>query len=342
MRAPAAPIRLAVVGCGRVFERFHLPALRRVAELEPVALCDPIEERLRRAREGLPGPAGAASLEELLAAGPVAEAALLLTPPATHAPLAERALGAGLHVLVEKPMALDSAAARRMADAARLAGRRLQVGFARRFRAPYAALRARLRAAGRPVASASAELSVPSAAWGARTEFLGNPARGGGVLDDVLSHQVDLLRWVLGTEIRRIRAEGSETAAVRCEVELGCGVVARCGAAHGPYREYLEVALEGGRVLAASGAALREWTGGPRRSFPLRALLADRVALAAGRLLGRPGATAESFARQLRDFARAVRGGPADGAAAEDGVAAVAAVEACRESLRDGGWREVT
>ena len=53
------------------------------------------------------------------------DAVMILTPPAGHAELATAALEAGKHVLVEKPMALDMASARRLVDAARAADRSL-------------------------------------------------------------------------------------------------------------------------------------------------------------------------------------------------------------------------
>ena len=80
-----------------------------------------------------PGVPAFATLDEALAAG-AAEAALIATPPATHADLAGRCLAAGWHVLVEKPMAASHADAARIVRAAERAGRSVAVGFNRRFR----------------------------------------------------------------------------------------------------------------------------------------------------------------------------------------------------------------
>ena len=51
-------LRLGVVGCGRVFERYHLPALRRSRDWEIAAVCDRLPERLDRARGACPGATG--------------------------------------------------------------------------------------------------------------------------------------------------------------------------------------------------------------------------------------------------------------------------------------------
>ena len=330
------PVRIAVAGLGRVFERFHLPALLATAGADLVAVCDPDEERRVWAREWLPGVPVDADFGELLDAG--AEALLLLTPPATHADLACAALRAGLHVLVEKPMALDRAEAMAMTDAARAARRRLQIGFTRRFREPYRRLKARL-----PSLDSSAavdfELRFPISSWGAGS-FLGDDHAGGGVLDDVLPHQADLLRWLLGASPSRARVADHGAAGYVCELEFHSGVVARCGTGHGSYREWLSVRLAG-TAFAASGSTFRGGQTAASSWWPPLAWLSDRAALAAARVLRTPNVTHRSFEAQLRDFLAAVRGRAASGAGPADGLAAIAVAEACRRSLGTGDWEAV-
>jgi predicted dehydrogenase len=282
------------------------------------------------------------SLEELLRGADV-EVLLVSTPPSTHAEAAVRAAEAGLHVLVEKPMALDPGEGVRMVRAASQAQRRLQVGFSRRFRAPYQRLRERLgRMESRQVKEARFELAFPTASWRAQTDFLGDPARGGGVLDDVLSHQVDLICWMLGRP-DEVKAElaPSPDGAVRAELRIG-GVNVGCTAAHAGYAERLEVELVAGGVLEASGSRLRSGSGGFPGWRRRRALLMDRASLISDRLLGRANITLASFETQLRDFERAIRGGSSDGASGEDGLLAIDIVEACRTSARNGGaWQRL-
>ncbi len=69
----------------------------------PVAVCDESAERLARARHDFPGVRTFGSLAEVLG-DPVFDAVALATPVSTHYPLAKRALEAGRHVLVEKPI----------------------------------------------------------------------------------------------------------------------------------------------------------------------------------------------------------------------------------------------
>jgi predicted dehydrogenase len=333
---PEPSVRIAVAGLGRVFQRFHLPALLATADAELVAVCDASEERRAWARERLPDIPVEADFAQLLRAG--ADALLLLTPPASHAELACAALRAGLHVLVEKPMALDRVEGAAMADAARSARRRLQIGFTRRFREPYRRLKARL-----PSLDSSAtvdfELRFPTASWGAGS-FLGNDHLGGGVLDDVLPHQSDLLRWLLGASPTRVRAAGHGAEGYVCELEFPMGVVARCAAGHGSYRERLAVHLAG-TAFAASGSTFRG--GGAAASWwgPPLAALSDQAALAVARVLRTPNVTHRSFEAQLRDFLAAAGGRASSGAGPADGLAAIAVSEACRRSLGSGDWEAV-
>lgn len=347
MTAGVAPLRLGVLGCGRVFERFHLPALLTTRSVVPVAAYDPDPARLAWTSALEPAPRRCASAAELLAGGD-AEAVLVLTPPATHAGLCVQALESGHHVLVEKPMALTVDEGARMAAAARRSGRALQVGFTRRFREPYQRLRETLRGldASR-VRSAHFELAFSTTAWHAHTDFLGDPAQGGGVMDDVLSHQLDLVGWLFGAadEVRAQQSAGAD-GPVLAGLRIG-QLEIHCAAAHGAYAERLTVELADGRVLEATGQRLRVTGAGRPAWRRRRALLLDRLALARDRLSRRPNATRASFGRQLADFAARASGAPAIGApaigaTAEEGMAGLRALAACRESVREGGrWISV-
>ena len=333
------PLRLGVIGCGRVFQKFHLPAIGRVPDVELAAASDADASRLVwPPRYPLP-PRVFPSSTALIDAGGL-DAVLVLTPPATHAAIVVQALQAGLHVLVEKPMALDVAEGRRMVHAARNAGRRLHVGFTRRFREPYRRLRQILLEVGAAnVESGRFDLSFSNTDWGAHSAFAGDDRQGGGPLDDVFSHQVDLLGWLLGPAdaVRTV----CDTDTVHADVRIG-SVNMRCRASHGRYEEHLELFLRDGRSLQASGTGVSAGRSGSRWWAAKKAWLGDRLQLAGDRLLGRPNATLVSFERQLRDFQAAVRGLPSDGATGLDGLRAIGLIQGCRMSLSAGGaWQRV-
>ena len=123
---PAAPLRIALVGCGRIADS-HLDAIAAepdVARLVAVVDPDPVHVAQVAARRGA---APFVDLAAALARDDV-DTVLLCTPNALHATQAIAALAAGKHVLVEKPMAENGDDARAMAAAAMRAGRILAVG----------------------------------------------------------------------------------------------------------------------------------------------------------------------------------------------------------------------
>ncbi len=96
------PIRLAVVGCGRISDR-HFEAIEEHPELTLVAVCDEVPDRARTAGEqyGVPAfPSYAAMLAET-----DADAAVICTPSGLHPRHGIMAAERGLHVVCEKPMA---------------------------------------------------------------------------------------------------------------------------------------------------------------------------------------------------------------------------------------------
>ena len=94
-----APLRLAVIGGGRVVERYHLPAVAAEPEVEPVAAVEPDPQRRAWLERRRPGRMVSADPRAVL--DPTrCNVALIASPPASHAELARRCLAAGLSVLV--------------------------------------------------------------------------------------------------------------------------------------------------------------------------------------------------------------------------------------------------
>src|SRR5919106_934142 len=129
------PLRVGVVGCGLIAQVMHLPYL---VELEGryavTALCDISEPVLEACSRRYAGERTFTNFEELLGEPP--DAVLGLTE-GDHAPLAIAAAQAGLHVFVEKPMAVSAAQGAAMLDAARVAEVRLMVGTMKRYDPAY-------------------------------------------------------------------------------------------------------------------------------------------------------------------------------------------------------------
>lgn len=330
-RTSDATLRLVAIGCGRVFERYHLPAIRATSGVKLVGACEIDPERRAWAQTALGDAARFDSFDALLAAIP-ADAALICTPPATHAELIGRAMERDLHVLVEKPMALTSAEVLRIRETqSAAAGRVLRVGFNRRYRAEYQSLRQRVADSG-GVRHVSFRFVADAGRWRAGPAA---PSTAESVLHDAASHGVDLIAHFAGRRIERARAEalpGGSSLLVRANFELEAGVTGEVTAGHGTgYEERLAVtAREGGRFEADLSG----------QSKTARCAVALKAAWRKAK--GRSSPTDESFRDQWAGFVGAC-GGERDGngADAAAGGAAVAAVEACIESLsRDGTWCE--
>lgn len=118
-------INVGLIGAGYI-AGWHAAALRLVPGVRLAAVCD----LSASAAEGLADAHGARAftdLDAMIASG-VVEAVHILTPPDSHAALARKCLAAGLHVLVEKPVALSGEEAAGLAEAARAAGRLFAAG----------------------------------------------------------------------------------------------------------------------------------------------------------------------------------------------------------------------
>jgi predicted dehydrogenase len=127
--------RVGVVGCGLIAQVMHLPYLAELPDrFEIAAVCDLREDVAAGCAGRFRVPRVCAHWEELLDE-PLD--AVLIATSGDHAPMTVAAARAGLHVFVEKPMALSSADGERMVEAAREAGVRLMVGTMKRYDPAY-------------------------------------------------------------------------------------------------------------------------------------------------------------------------------------------------------------
>jgi predicted dehydrogenase len=124
------PVRLALVGCGRIAQVAHLPAVEKAEGVELVAVSDPsgaVARSVARRR----GVAAYTDLGSVWADASV-EAVIVAAPDRFHHRLATEALAAGRHVLVEKPLASTVAQAEDLVGLVDRTGLTLQVGAMKR------------------------------------------------------------------------------------------------------------------------------------------------------------------------------------------------------------------
>jgi predicted dehydrogenase len=127
---------------------------------------------------------------------PEVDAVDICLPTYLHREAAERALGAGKHVFLEKPIALTREDADAIVRAAQESGRVFMVGLVLRFWPEYVELGRRLAAGelGRPLAISTHRLSPP-ADW---NDWMGDSSLSGGVAVDLLVHDFDQMNRLLG------------------------------------------------------------------------------------------------------------------------------------------------
>ncbi|MFG0285925.1 MAG: Gfo/Idh/MocA family protein [Phycisphaerales bacterium JB039] len=148
------------------------------------------------ADEAPPGARWHDQLESMLE-DPAIDLISVCTPTDTHVALAETALAAGKHVLVEKPVALEAGAVRRLAEAARAAERLCMPAMCMRFWPGWDWLKAAVDD-GRygAVRSCTLQRLGRRPAWG--PDFYESEQRCGGAMFDLHVHDVDFLHWVFG------------------------------------------------------------------------------------------------------------------------------------------------
>lgn len=197
-------LRIAAIGCGDIAQRRHFPQLQALggtAELVAIAGRDPGRLRDCAARFGVPAcytdPARMLRDEAI-------DAVLVLTSPDSHADHAELAVGAGKHVMVEKPLVRSPAEAARLVAAVRARQAIQPLTF---FALPHVAtaehrLVARLLGDGAIGAVTGAELHRGHRGPSHADWFYRRAVAGGGVLFDLGIYQLATIATLLGPAVR--------------------------------------------------------------------------------------------------------------------------------------------
>jgi predicted dehydrogenase len=212
-------VKAVVLSAGAWSRTSHLPALTAHPEVEVLAVTAPDEAAVKAIATQFGVPAALTDWRAALALGP--DIAVVSSPPVAHEEQVVAALEAGAHVLVEKPFALEGAAAARMRDAAARRGRSLLVGFGWPA-APIFALSRQLIAAGEigAVEHLTMHLAVNTRAllmgstdggWGGSAQsdtstYTDPKISAGGSAAVSMSHELGLIEWLAGEPIVAVAA----------------------------------------------------------------------------------------------------------------------------------------
>jgi predicted dehydrogenase len=210
-------LRLGIVGCGAVAELYHLPAVAACPDVRLVGLADPRREHAAELAERY-----GAELVTEDAAGLIdaVDAVVVATPNSLHAEAAIELARAGVHVLVEKPLARTTAECDAIADAVAAAGVVAAVGHDFRHFPVARAARELLDLVG-DVESAELLQSAGGNWPHTSADAFTRDRMGGGVLIDFGVHMLDLLGWWLGPlEVESYRDDAQGGVETECELRL--------------------------------------------------------------------------------------------------------------------------
>ena len=193
------PVRIGLIGAGAIMRLSHAPVIARSPQARLVGVFDRDKGRAEQLAADFAVGFHTTELAALLAR-PDLDAVIVATPNAHHPEAVIAAAAAGKHVLCEKPLAIDIAAARAMVDACARAGVVLQVGFNQRY---WNQVRiARQLIADGFIGRVHAVRSVYSERWDvypATTRYRYDLAQSGGAtIIDLTIHRIDLLRHLIG------------------------------------------------------------------------------------------------------------------------------------------------
>jgi predicted dehydrogenase len=332
-RAPR-PVRTAVVGLG-----YWGPNLvRNLHELpgaEVAAVCDARPDRLTSITDRYPAIRGVQDLDAVLEDRSI-DAVVLATPVSTHYELADRALQAGKHVFVEKPLAASRAEAAALLETAAQRGLVLMPGHTFLYSPPVDTIRALIE---------SGELGDIYFVSSSRVN-LGLHQADVSVVWDLGPHDFSILRYWLGETPARVSAMSrgcilpNVPDVTFVNMEYPSGAVAHVELSWLAPSKLRRTTVVGSRKMAVYDDTSNE----PVRLFDSGVMVPDPETFGEYRLTYRTGdivsphvAAAEPLSVEMADFCEAIRSGSTPRSSAELGVEVVRIIEAVDDSLAAGG-----
>lgn len=320
-------IRMGLIGLGSM-GRHHARVIRSVEGMELVAVADPVGDR-----HGVSGDLRVLpDVQALIAEG--LDAAMVAVPTYLHEEVALALAGAGVHTMVEKPIAATAESGARVADAFESAGLVGAVGYVERCNPALLEMRRRLQ---------SGELGeVYQITTSRQGPF---PARIAdvGVVKDLATHDIDLTSWLAQSTYERVAGEVTHRSGREHEDmvvvtgRLASGIIVshtvnwlspvkiRETVATGAKGALIANTLTGDLTLVANGDVTTEW---------------DRVSAFRG--VSEGNSTRFALARrepllvEQENFRDALWGRPSEAVSMREGVNTLRVVEAVLESASTG------
>lgn len=329
MTEPGKLLGLGFIGSGRIAQA-HLKAVANLPDrVRLVAIAGRRRDRAEAVARQYGIPTVMDDYRQLLR-DPAVDAVVITTPNDSHASIACDAAKAGKHILVEKPMALDTHSAEAMVRAAEAAGVTLMVAQSRRFSDAVREMVRRLPEIGeifRVHVTFLVTFSAPPTDWWRSAD-----QAGGLVILLQGSHSLDSIFWWLGRTPARIFAtatrrnpvwEGEDEADILCSFSDGAVASAHLSlSANPPVLEALVVGTKGQFRL------IEKPTGAPFEN-------SGRLEMN-GQVLMDGLQSLSPYTNQLREFADAVREGRTPLASGREVLNVMRMLDAARVSVRSG------
>jgi len=222
-----------VVGTGSIGER-HLRCFQATGRCE-VSFCEPMDER-RAGVEERYGVTGYKGIEDALDSGSF-DAAVVATPANTHVPIAADLASRGLHLLIEKPMSVNLDGIEELRFVIEEKERQVAIGYTLRSMPPLRDLRAAVRSGryGAPLQVAVVGgQHFPLYRPAYREIYYTDRSRGGGAIQDCVTHHLNAAEWLVGP-IDRLVADAAHLALEGVEVEDTVHILTRHGSVMGSF-----------------------------------------------------------------------------------------------------------
>lgn len=196
-------IRVGIIGAGRI-GKIHTDNLLRLPQVEVVAVSDLFAGAELEAWAAERGIGQVVQDSDVLIANPDIDAVFICSSTDTHVPLIKKAAMAGKHIFCEKPVSMDISQTEEALEAVRQAGVQLQIGFNRRFDHNFKRVREHVQSGtiGQPhiVKITSRDPNPPHA------DYI---KVSGGIFMDMMIHDFDMARYVTGSEVEEVYAQGT-------------------------------------------------------------------------------------------------------------------------------------
>lgn len=325
-------LRVGVIGLGSI-SRGHVASWPGVKGATFAAVCDMDKERAAEVGNKL-GIPWYSSAEEMYEKENIAAVDLCL-PPHAHAPVALDALRRGIHVLVEKPIAINSELAQEMIDASRASGCVLGTISQLRFSSHVGYLRKLLMdgTLGKPLA-AHVELKT-FMGWNMyqttdKTYLASRERSGGGVLAQNGIHHIDMLRYLLGdvkqvtwARVENLAHSGTDVedySVAHLLMENGAHCIAESSSIWPPTHRQTRITISTTRCTVVLERD---------RIVSIDALGEEQIPI--------PEDVPGVFMLQMQDFVDAIQSGRSCLVTGVEGARALAVVEAIYQAGLDGG-----